>query len=68
MSDIDLTKMTKTQLVAHGESVGIILDSKLTKAVMIEALSVPSIDPAEKRRNDAFAMLLRLVKEAEMEL
>jgi hypothetical protein len=64
----DLTKMTKAKLVAYGDSIGITLDSKLTKAVMIEQLSVPQPSPEEKRRNDALAVLEQLANEARMEL
>ena len=63
-----LSKMTKAELVAYGESIGITLDSKLTKAAMIELLSVPQPSPEEKRRSDALAMLERLAREAGMEL
>lgn len=63
-----LSKMTKAELVAYGESIGITLDSKLTKAAMIALLSVPQPSAEEKRRSDALAMLSRLAREAGMEL
>jgi hypothetical protein len=68
MSDINLSKMTKAKLVEYGDSIGITLETKLTKAVMIEQLSVPQPSPEEKRRNDALAMLAQLANEARMEL
>jgi hypothetical protein len=61
MSAVDLSKMTKAELVTYGSTIGITLESKLTKAVMIEKiLATPIVSPAEKRKNDALDMLARL--------
>ena len=68
MTETNLSKMTKAELVAYGESVGITLESKLTKAVMLELLSAPQPSPEEKRINDALAMLEQLANEALREL
>lgn len=54
MRDINLlTKMTKAELVAYGDAIGITLETKLTKTAMIERLSFPHPSPEEKIRNDA---------------
>lgn len=63
-----LSDMTKQELVEYGNIIGIKLESKLTKAVMLERLAASPVSAEEKRKNDALAMLEQLVNEARMEL
>jgi hypothetical protein len=65
MKLMHLSDMTKQE---YGNIIGIKLESKLTKAVMLERLAASPVSAEEKRKNDALAMLEQLVNEARMEL
>jgi hypothetical protein len=64
MKLMHLSDMTKQELIAYGITIGIKLESKLTKAVMIERLNASPVSAAEKRKQDALEMLEQLVIEA----
>jgi len=65
---IHLDDMTKKELITYGTTIGIKLESKLTKAVMIERLNASPLSAPEKRKQDALDMLERLLAEARPEL
>jgi hypothetical protein len=65
---IHFDDMTKQELITYGTTIGIKLESKLTKAVMIERLNASPLSAPEKRKQDALDMLERLLAEARPEL
>jgi hypothetical protein len=60
---MDLSRMTKQELVDYGNTIGVTLEYRLNKATMIERLNTSQVIIEEKIKNDAMEMLEKMLAE-----